>query len=124
MLEGIRQAGDAQAVVLDVRGNGGGNSLLGYRILMALLTDAITAGATQHSHARAYWRVSAMALEAFEERRTQLLRTEGAGSLVYQFTQQMASLMGDAASRGGDFVQQPQERRVGKECRSRWSADH
>lgn len=115
MLEGIRQAGDAQAVVLDVRGNGGGNSLLGYRILMALLTDAITAGATQHSQARAYWRVSAMALEAFEERRTQLLRTEGAGSLVYQFTQQMASLMGDAASRGEDFVEQPQVDETHKE---------
>ncbi|MDR3016804.1 MAG: peptidase S41 [Delftia acidovorans] len=108
MLDGIRQTGDAQAVVLDVRGNGGGNSLLGYRILLALLTDAIVKkDAAQPQQPRAYWRVSNLALEAFEERKAQYRDTEGEDSPVYQFTQQMASLMRDAASRGQDFVEQP-----------------
>lgn len=118
MLDGIRQTGDAQAVVLDVRGNGGGNSLLGYRILMALLTDAILAkDAPQPQRARAYWRVSPIALETLEERKTQFRQTEGADSLIYQFTQQMASQISEAASRGDDFVEQPRSDRTHKELR-------
>lgn len=108
MLDGIRQTGEAQAVVLDARGNGGGDSVLGYRILMALLTDAIVKDdAAQPQQPRAYWRVSNLALEAFEERKAQSRETEGEDSLFYQFTQRMASLIQEAASRGQDFVEQP-----------------
>lgn len=108
MLDAIRQTGDAQAVVLDARGNGGGDSLLGYRILMALLTDAILK-VDKAQQPRAYWRVSSIALEALEERKAQSRETEGEDSLFYQFTQQMASLMQEAASRGQDFVEQPSD---------------
>ena len=108
MLDAIRQTGDAQAVVLDVRGNGGGSSLLGYRILLALLTDAILKeDAAQPQQPRAYWRVSQLALEVFEEGKAHSRETEGEDSLSYQFAQQMASLMKEAASRGQDFVEQP-----------------
>lgn len=109
MLDGIRQTGDAQAVVLDVRGNGGGNSMFGDRILLALLTDAILKEdePPQPQRPRAYWRVSTIAQEALEKRQARFRETEGADSEAYQFTLQMASLMKDAASRGQDFVEQP-----------------
>lgn len=109
MLDGIRQTGDAQAVVLDVRGNGGGNSMFGNRILLALLTDAILGedAAQPPQRPRAYWRVSPIAQEAFEKRKARILETEGPDSEAYRFTQRMASLMDDAASRGQDFVEQP-----------------
>lgn len=109
MLDGIRQTGDAQAVVLDVRGNGGGNSMFGNRILLALLTDAILKDdePQQPQGPRAYWRVSTIALETFEERKARFRETEGTDSEAYHFTLQLASLMQEAASRGQDFVEQP-----------------
>ncbi|MFC5698725.1 S41 family peptidase [Pseudomonas sp. GCM10022186] len=107
LLEKVRGLEDADAVVLDTRGNGGGNSLFGYRLLAALFKEALSDDAeTSEASAKAYWRVSATARNSLETVKARIGKQEGQKSLSYKFADTLLSRMNEAASRGLAFVEQ------------------
>jgi hypothetical protein len=104
-LEKIQRMRNAQAVVLDTRGNAGGNSLWGHRILQALFEEAFAPGPARQAP-QAYWRVSETASKAFEERKNWFRQAQGEDSEAYLYTQSELSRMQEAASRGEQFIEQ------------------
>ncbi|EHP39359.1 hypothetical protein OR16_32089 [Cupriavidus basilensis OR16] len=102
LLNAVRDLGDAEAVVLDARGNNGGNSMVGNRLLAALLKDAMPTSST----AKAYWRVSSVARVALEAHKAAVSQVEGPDSRTYKFMDALLSNMNAAAARHQTLVQQ------------------
>ncbi|MGO4813721.1 S41 family peptidase [Cupriavidus sp. 2MCAB6] len=107
LLNRVRALGEADAVVLDIRGNNGGKTLVGYRILSALFKDAVgRKPSSEQVESKAYWRVSATAREALEAYKTAFSQAEGPASLTYRLLDTLLSRMNEAASLGQAFVEQ------------------
>lgn len=107
LLNKVRGLGEADAVVLDIRGNNGGKTLVGYRILSALFKHAVERKPpSEQVESKAYWRVSATAREALETYKTALSQTEGSASLTYRLLDTLLSRMNEAASLGKTFIEQ------------------
>jgi hypothetical protein len=103
LLEEVRQAGGMKLVVLDTRGNPGGNSLLGMQILAALLKDRMP---LDESQAQAYWRVSSLAIQAIERHSAALNPTSPALEATRQFVASLLREMRDAKRKGESWVRQ------------------
>ncbi|MDT4818311.1 hypothetical protein FQZ97_514040 [compost metagenome] len=104
LLDRVRDLESAEAVVIDTRGNNGGNSLVGTRILYALMKDAFPKNF--ESSAAAYWRVSSLARKTLETHRVAARRMEGAESFGYKFVDGLLTSMNAAALRGDSMVKQ------------------
>lgn len=103
LLQRIRRLDKANAVVLDARGNSGGSSLVGVRILRALLKNSFP---DDESHARAFWRVSDPARDALKVYEQMVARAEGTESWTYRALTEISNLLEAAASRGDAFFEQ------------------
>lgn len=103
LLDRLGALGDAEAVVLDTRGNGGGNSVIGYRLVRALLkerTPASPAGLV------AYWRVSPVARRALEENKARVESLEGPAGLTTKLLVRLLEDLDTAARNGEPFFKQ------------------
>ena len=80
LLEKIRNLDKAKIVILDTRGNGGGNSINGYKILKALLQDEMP---EEPSEARAYWRVTPIAVNTMASHIDYFRQVEGEAGDTY-----------------------------------------
>jgi hypothetical protein len=103
LLDDIRNLSDADVVVLDTRGNAGGNSEVGRQLLRALLKDAIPSA---KSEARAYWRVSPLAISTLDSSLRQERALEGEDNVKYRFLESMLTAMRIAANAGQAYVEQ------------------
>lgn len=103
MLEQLRTLGQAKTVILDTRGNGGGDSVTGYKILRALLKDKTPMG----SEAPAFWRVSAIAKSSLEKYIAIFEQTLGKESDSYIFLVNFLEKMNHAIAAGQLWLEQP-----------------
>ncbi|WP_189635878.1 S41 family peptidase [Pseudomonas chlororaphis] len=106
LLNKVRDLDGTDAVVLDTRGNNGGQTLVGYRLLLALFKGAIERAPKDQMESKAYWRVSITARETLETYREKFSQTEGTEGSTYKFLDTLLVRMGEAALRGQAFVEQ------------------
>ncbi|WP_426807820.1 S41 family peptidase [Pseudomonas sp. WOUb67] len=107
MLDTLRHIEDAKLVVLDTRGNRGGNSLVGASILSALLGEAFVESLGQSSHAYAMWRVSPLALATLDSALASLQGNHENNSDAYTFVAGMRESMSAALVQKEDWLRQP-----------------
>ena len=103
LVDRLETLGDAEAVVLDTRGNGGGNSMIGYRLVRALLK-----GRTPESPAGqvAYWRASSVARRALEENKARVESLEGPAGPTTKWMGRMLDELNIAVRNGEPFFKQ------------------
>lgn len=102
LLNDVRSIENADAIVLDTRGNNGGNSMVGSRLLSALLKNTTAS----HENAKAYWRISPLARKTLATHQASALQIEGKESLIHQWLGGLLESMDAAALRGESFVEQ------------------
>ena len=107
MLDTLRHIEDAKLVVLDTRGNRGGNSLVGPRILSALLGEAFVESLGQSSHSYAMWRVSALALATLDSALASMQGNHEKNNDAYTFVSGMRESMNAALVGKQDWLRQP-----------------
>ncbi|RKS16360.1 peptidase S41-like protein [Pseudomonas sp. WPR_5_2] len=107
MLEAIKRIDDARVVVLDTRGNRGGNSLVGAEILSALLGSQRVKSLDESSHAYAMWRVSPFALSTLNKALTAMESDYGKNSEPYRFVFGLTRSMESALHQKKDWLRQP-----------------
>ncbi|HLD68197.1 MAG TPA: S41 family peptidase [Pseudomonas sp.] len=107
LLEQIRKIDDARLVILDTRGNGGGNSLVGSQLLFALLGSSTADHASQESQAYALWRVSPLALSTLDDRLGSIEKNYGRDSEISRFILTLQALMQKAQALQEPWVRQP-----------------
>lgn len=103
VLQQLRKMSSADVVVLDVRGNGGGDSGVGVRMLRALLKGAAP---EVRSDAKAFWRISPLAISTLDNLRQRELAISGIVSPKYRYLDSTINSMNAAMDRGATFVQQ------------------
>ncbi len=103
LVDRLSALGDAEAVVLDARGNGGGNSVFGYRLVHALLKER-TPGSS--SGAVAYWRVSPVARRTIEKHKALMEPLEGPAGHTTKFLARLLEDLDTAARDGEPFFKQ------------------
>ncbi|MFV0934467.1 S41 family peptidase [Pseudomonas jessenii] len=107
MLEAIKSINDAKLVVLDTRGNRGGNSLVGAEILSALLGSQWVKNLGEPSRAYAMWRVSPFALSTLNNALATMGSDYGKDSEAYEFVLGLTKSMGLALHEKKDWLRQP-----------------
>lgn len=107
MLEAIKSINDAKLVVLDTRGNRGGNSLVGAEILSALLGSQLVKNLGEPSRAYAMWRVSPFALSTLNNALTTMGSDYGKDSEAYRFVLGLTGSMEGALHEKKDWLRQP-----------------
>ncbi|MDD0967516.1 MULTISPECIES: S41 family peptidase [Pseudomonas] len=107
MLDVLESIDDASLVVLDTRGNRGGNSLVGARILSALLGEKFVESLDRSSRSYAMWRVSPLALSTLDNAMTSTERNYGKGSDAYTFVSVLRESMNAALKEKTDWLRQP-----------------
>ncbi|MNI42985.1 Peptidase family S41 [compost metagenome] len=112
MLEAIKRINDAKLVVLDTRGNRGGNSLVGAEILSALLGSQRVKNLSEPSRAYAMWRVSPFALSTLNNALTTMGSDYGKDSEAYKFVLGLTGSMEFALHEKKDWLRQPNESSV------------
>lgn len=103
MLLAIRQLSKAQLVVLDTRGNKGGNSLVGLRILKALLKERFI---ETESNATAHFRISDLAINTFKKALEHYRKIHGESSIEFRVVDKQYQGMQAAQLSGKDWFQQ------------------
>lgn len=98
---------DAKLVVFDTRGNRGGNSLVGARILSALLGEAFVESLGQSSHSYAMWRVSPLALATLDSALASMQGNHEKNNDAYTFVSGMRESMNAALVGKQDWLRQP-----------------
>lgn len=107
MLDTLRHIEDAKLVVLDTRGNRGGHSLVGARILSALLGEAFVESLGQSSHSYAMWRVSPLALATLDSALASMQGNHEKNNDAYTFVSGMRESMNAALVGKQDWLRQP-----------------
>lgn len=102
LLNEVRLLYSADAIILDTRGNNGGNSIVGSRLLFAILKDA----KPDHEDAKAYWRVSSLARATLESHSSSALQIEGKEGASYKWLISLIEAMEAATLRGDAFAEQ------------------
>lgn len=102
LLDEVRSLDTADAIVLDTRGNEGGNSMVGSILLETLLKDL----APPHETPKAYWRVSPISRATLDDHRSSALQIEGKEGLSYKWLSGMIESMDAATLRGDLFAEQ------------------
>ena len=115
MLDVIKSINDAKLVVLDTRGNRGGNSLVGAEILSALLGSPLVKGLDGPSRAYAMWRVSPFALSTLNKALTTMESDYGKNSEAYKFVFGLTQSMELALHEKKDWLRQPSTSSVDQE---------
>jgi hypothetical protein len=115
MLEAIKSINDAKLVVLDTRGNRGGNSLVGAEILSALLGSKLVKTLDEPSRAYAMWRVSPFALSTLNKALTTMESDYGKNSEAYKFVFGLTNSMELALHEKTDWLRQPSTSSVDQE---------
>jgi hypothetical protein len=110
MLRRIQNINDANLVVLDTRGNRGGNSLVGNKILTALLGSQLINSLDEQSRAYAMWRVSPFALSTLNNALSSIENDYGKNSESYQFVFSLTKGMKLALHNRQDWLRQPSTR--------------
>lgn len=103
MLNQASQILDAKLVVIDTRGNTGGNSINGYRLLKAILKNnknikLVSSGS--------FWRVSPQSISAIDASLDALRKQQNADKVTLDFIQTLSGKMHTAASLGQEWVEQ------------------
>ncbi|OAI19478.1 MULTISPECIES: S41 family peptidase [Methylomonas] len=101
-LDKIKVLRQAKKVILDTRGNRGGSSQVGTKILRALLKDKIPT----ESAARAFWRVSPVAKKTLEEHLDYFSKTFGKASIFYLDTVRLLEQMNAALAIKQEWLEQ------------------
>ncbi|MGW8462432.1 S41 family peptidase [Pseudomonas sp. CLCA07] len=114
MLDVIKSIDDAKLVVLDTRGNRGGNSLVGAEILSALLGSQMVKSLDESS-AYAMWRVSPFALTTLNNALATMGRDYGGNSEAYSFVFNLTRSMELAFHEKKDWLRQPSTSSVEQE---------
>lgn len=114
MLDLIKSLNDASLVVLDTRGNRGGNSLVGAEILSALLGSQWVKK-LEPSRAYAMWRVSPLALSTLNTALTTMQSDYGKNSEAYKFVFSLTKSMELALHEKKDWLRQPSTSSVDQE---------
>ena len=114
MLDVIKSINDAKLVVLDTRGNRGGNSLVGAEILSALFGSQWVKSLDESS-AYAMWRVSPFALSTLNKALTTMESDYGKNSEAYQFVFSLTKSMELALHEKKDWLRQPSTSSVDQE---------
>lgn len=107
MLDSLKHIDDAKLIVLDTRGNRGGNSLVGARILSALLGVTFAESLGQPSGSYAMWRVSPLALATLNSVLASMESGYGKNSDAYKFVSGMHESMSAALVKKDDWLRQP-----------------
>ena len=107
MLDVLESIDDAKLVVLDTRGNRGGNSLVGGRILSALLGEKFAKSLDGSSRSYAMWRVSPLALSTLDNALASTERDYGKRSEAYTFVSALRESMNAALEAKRDWLRQP-----------------
>ncbi|MGO4310082.1 S41 family peptidase [Pseudomonas sp. KB_15] len=107
MLDVIKSLDDANLVVLDTRGNRGGNSLVGAEMLSALLGSKWVKSLDESSRAYAMWRVSPFALSTLNKALTTMENDYGKNSEAYKFVFSLTRSMEFALHEKKDWLRQP-----------------
>ncbi|MDR6609572.1 S41 family peptidase [Pseudomonas synxantha] len=115
MLDVIKSLDDAKLVVLDTRGNRGGNSLVGAEILFALLGSKLVKSLDEPSRAYAMWRVSPFALSTLNKALTAMESDYGKNSEAYEFVFSLTRSMELALHEKKDWLRQPSTSSVDQE---------
>ncbi|WP_353742284.1 S41 family peptidase [Pseudomonas fluorescens] len=115
MLEAIKSINDAKLVVLDTRGNRGGNSLVGARILSALLGSPWAKSLDGPSRAYAMWRVSPFALSTLNKALTAMGSDYGKDSEAYKFVFGLTNSMELALHEKQGWLRQPNTSSIDQE---------
>ncbi|WP_431256223.1 S41 family peptidase [Roseateles chitinivorans] len=102
----IGAADEVRAVVLDTRGNNGGNAMVGFRVLQALLKERTPA---DDGASKATWRVSGIARDALVERLAMAARLEGADGPTLRLVAELLRGMNEALARGDATLPQPDD---------------
>lgn len=103
LLEAIRHIDVPQAVVFDLRGNNGGDSFTGYRMLKALVKNRMPQSAPESV---AFFRVSDISVGQFRMLQKHFMEVHGAASTEYQYvTEQYEGLL-RAQSEKQDYFRQ------------------
>ncbi|WP_067275234.1 S41 family peptidase [Mitsuaria sp. 7] len=100
----IGAAEEVRTVVLDTRGNNGGNAIIGFRVLRALLKDRMPA---DDAMPQAAWRVSEVAREALAERLAMARQLEGSDGPTLRLVDELSRGMETALARGDATLLQP-----------------
>jgi len=103
MLSRIRELHHANLVVLDTRGNNGGSSFVGYRILKALLKHRMPAS---EDNAYADFRVSDLAIDYFGRVLTEISESLGESRAEYIFVKEQRDGLASARKMGKDWFRQ------------------
>lgn len=98
LLDRLSALGDAETAVLDARGNGGGNSVIGLRLVRALLKEHTPASPSGQA---AYWRVSPVAQRTLEAHEALVEPLEGPAGLTTKLLTRLLEDL-DAAARDGE----------------------
>jgi hypothetical protein len=115
MLDVVKRLNDANLVVLDTRGNRGGNSLVGAEILSALLGSQLVKSLDESSRAYAMWRVSPFALSTLNRALTTMDSDYGKNSEAYKFVFSLTKSMEVALHGKKDWLRQPSTSSVDQE---------
>lgn len=115
MLDVVKSLNDANLVVLDTRGNRGGNSLVGAEILSALLGSQLVKSLDESSRAYAMWRVSPFALSTLNKALTTMDSDYGKNSEAYKFVFGLTRSMEVALRGKKDWLRQPSTSSVDQE---------
>lgn len=107
MLTRIKNINDANLVVLDTRGNRGGNSLVGIKILTALLGSQLIQSLDEQSRAYAMWRVSPFAISTLDNALSSMENNYGKNSESYKFVFELTTAMKFALHNRQDWLRQP-----------------
>ena len=103
LVDRLGALGDAEAIVLDSRGNGGGNSGIGDRLVQALLKERTPVSS---SGAAAYWRVSPVARRTLEKHKALVEPLEGPAGHTSKWLARLLEDLDTAARNGEPFFKQ------------------
>lgn len=115
MLDAINHLDDAKLVVLDTRGNRGGNSLVGVEILSALLGSQVVNSVDKQSRAYAMWRVSPFAFSTLSHVLGSMEKDYGKNSEAYRFVSGLTHSMELALRERQDWLRQPSSSSINQE---------
>ncbi|MFW0756049.1 S41 family peptidase [Pseudomonas sp. H11T01] len=115
MLSRIKNINDANLVVLDTRGNRGGNSLVGIEILSALLGSQVVSSLDEQSRAYAMWRVSPFAFSTLSNVLNSMERDYGKNSEIYKVVFSLTQSMELALHEKKEWLRQPSTSSIDQE---------
>ena len=108
LIKDIEKINDARLVVFDTRGNRGGNSIIGAKLIHALLGDELANNLFANSQAYAMWRVSPFALNTLQKTLLDINKNYGTDNDSYRFVRALERSMEGALAVKQKWLKQPE----------------